>query len=266
MSEVRTLSYEQYRAADGVSKSDLDWIAPPRTPAHFKAREDGLITEEETPAMRFGALLHRCVLEPDTAADAFTVKPDDVDYRTKAGREWRDTQEKPIIAGEEADAINGIIASIRRHPRARLLIHTGESERCLFAEDSEGTLRKARADKLVSGDVLPDLKTCSSADMGELERSIWKYRYHVQAAYYLDLARLCGIDKTHFAFVCAEKAYPYAVAVYALESDAIEIGRRQYQRDLAVYRQCVEKDRWPSFPEAITPIGLPAWAYKMMEI
>jgi len=76
---------------------------------------------------------------------------------------------------------------------------------------------------------------------------------------------LLGMDKTEFLFVCVEKQPPYAVAVYALDQDAIEWGRKQYQRDLAAVRNCMSEDHWPSFTTDITTLGLPAWAQKQAE-
>ena len=49
---ILSLPEKQYREAEGISKSALDYIAPPRTPNHFKAYIDGLLRVETTPAMR----------------------------------------------------------------------------------------------------------------------------------------------------------------------------------------------------------------------
>jgi len=87
----------------------------------------------------------------------------------------------------------------------------------------------------------------------------------VQAAYYIDLCRLVGIDKSDFVFIVVEKEAPYATAVYSLSQEAIDLGRLEYQRDLAAVRECTEKNRWPGFTDEITVIGLPAWMQKQAE-
>jgi hypothetical protein len=43
---ILSLPEGQYRAAEGISKSSLDYIAQPRTPAHYKAYIDGLLRVE----------------------------------------------------------------------------------------------------------------------------------------------------------------------------------------------------------------------------
>jgi hypothetical protein len=50
-----------------------------------------------------------------------------------------------------------------------------------------------------------------------------------------------------------------------LSQEAIELGRAEYQRDLARVRDCTEKNHWPGFTEEITVIGLPAWMQKQAE-
>lgn len=261
--EVLTMVETAYRAAEGISKSDLDWIAPPRTPAHYRAKRDGLVESEQTPAMRLGSLVHRVILEPDSAA--FAVKPEGMNFATKEGKEWKASQTLPIITSEEAAMISGMKDAVHTHPMAKRVLHNAKTEQCLFATDSNGQLRKGRLDALVAGSIVPDLKTSVSADPGEFERSIGKFRYHVQAAYYVDLCNLVGLEKSDFVFIVVEKQPPYAVAVYTLDQDAIELGRLEYRRDLAAVRECESKGIWPGFTEEITRIGLPAWMQKQAE-
>lgn len=262
---ILTLSEEQYRASEGISNSDLSWIAPPRTPAHYRAKKDGLIPAMTTPAMRMGSLVHRAVLEPDTMGE-FVTRPESIDYRTKDGKAWRDDNaDKIILSHDDACTIGAIVDSVWSHPIAKRIFKNAQTEQCIFAEDADGMIRKGRLDALVEGSSIPDLKTSASADPQEFEKSIGKFRYHVQAAYYLDLCALVGIDKRDFVFVVVEKEAPYAVAVYSLDEDAIRLGRMEYQRDLAAVRNCTAQNHWPAFPPDIRVIGLPAFMRKQVE-
>jgi hypothetical protein len=262
---ILTLPEEQYRASEAISKSDLDWIAPPRTPSHYRAKKDGLIASIATPAMKMGALVHRAVLEPDTMSE-FVTRPEGLDFRSKEGKAWRDDNaNKTILTHDEAATIASIVDSVWSHPVAKRIFKGAKTEQCLFAEDSEGMVRKARLDALVEGSIVPDLKTAACADAQEFEKSIGKFRYHVQAAYYLDICNLLGIEKRDFVFVVVEKEPPFAVAVYSLDEDAIRLGRMEYQRDLNMVRDCMESDEWPAFPHDIRVIGLPAYIRKQVE-
>ena len=263
---ILSLPEGQYRAAEGISKSLLDWIAPPRTPAHFKAKVSGLIADEQTPAMRLGSMIHRAILEPETVAGAWVVKPEGMTFTTKEGKEWKAAQTLPIITSQEADTISGMRDSVHAHPAVKRVLANARTEVSLFANGEDGVLRKARIDALPEGgNVIVDIKSCQSADPDLMAKSVVAYRYDVQAAYYLDICKLLGIDKSEFLFVCVEKLPPYAVAVYALDQDAISWGRMQYQRDLALIKDCEAKDHWPSFTQDITTLALPAWAQKQVD-
>jgi exodeoxyribonuclease VIII len=264
---ILSMPAEQYRAAEGISKSDLDWIAPPRTPAHYKAKRDGLIVREETPAMRLGTLTHRAILEPESLSGAFVTVPTNLDLRTVKGKEWKQSvSDTPIITEAEATAIQGMLKSVWANPKAARLLKGARTEVCLFAEDSNGTLLKGRLDALPSaGNAIVDLKTAASADPQEFERSLGKYAYHKQGAFYLKLCRLLGLPMEHFVFIVVEKVPPYAVAIYSLDDEAIRLGNLEIARDLAAVRECEASGKWPSFGDEITNISLPAWMLKSLE-
>lgn len=262
---ILSLTEEQYRASEAISKSDLDWIAPPRTPAHYKAKKDELNVQPRTPAMMLGSLIHRAVLEPDTMSD-FVTRPEGMDFRSKEGKAWRDSNVgKTVLSHEEAAQVRDMVDAVWSHPVAKRVFKDAATEVCLFAEDKDGMQRKGRLDAMIKGNAVPDLKTAFSADAMEFEKSIGKYRYHVQAAYYIDLCNLLDMEKSEFLYVVVEKEPPYAVAVYSLDDDAIRLGRMEYQRDLLAVRQCMESGKWPAFADEIREISLPLWMRKQVE-
>lgn len=144
-------------------------------------------------------------------------------------------------------------------------------------------------------DIIGDLKTTEDASPEGFAKSIANWRYDVQHAYYMDGTRLaleqgkcnppqegkaelsvywtdpvtgvlcrCRPDfwrgyPKHFAFIAVEKKPPYAVGVYVLDSEGVEIGRAQYQHDLRVYAECVRTGVWPGYGDKIQTISLPAW-------
>lgn len=267
MNGIHSMSWEQYAKADGVSKSALDWIAPPYTPAHFKARFiDGTLLDEETPAKRLGTLTHRCILEPESISGAFHIKPEDMSFATKEGKAWKaDHSDRPIIAHDEAGAINAMADAVWSHPMAKRLLTGGEFERSLFATDADGILRKGRLDALTAGNIIPDLKTVTSTDLEWVEKQIDACGWYRQAAYYLDLCKLLGMDKAAFVLVCVEKTAPFDVCCYEVAAEVIEIGRRTYQRDLALLNHCRAENEWPGRSRKIESAGLPGWKMKQLE-
>lgn len=257
---MRSLSQSEYRAENGIAKSDLDHIAPPKTPAHYKAHKDGLLTREETPAMRFGSILHTAVLEP--AQLDLVCKPQGFDARTKEGKAWlAENTNRAVVSQDELVAITTIERNVRKHPVASRLLKEGGAELSLFAHNKHGQLLKCRPDFLPSkGNVLVDVKTTACADYDAFSKSIYSYRYHVQAAYYLHICSILGLPYTAFVFIAVEKVAPFSVVTYQIDDDAIEQGRAEFQRDLALIRHCESTGDWPGYPDELLPISLPEWA------
>lgn len=265
---ILSMPAEQYRNADGVSKSDLDWITPPNTPAHFRAHKDGLIVEEETDAMRIGSITHRMILEPDTIEGAYNIRPDGMKFTTKEGKEWQAAHsDKPIVSYEHHVGVGCMREAVWRHPVAKRLLSGAQTEQSLFAQDDNGIVRKARLDCIPkSGNALVDLKTCASADPEKFGKAVHDLRYHCQAAWYLRLAKLCELERSEFVFICVEKDPPYCVACYTLEPQAMELGSRLIMADYQLYLNCVESGEWPGYPNFIGSIGVPAYVYRQFGI
>lgn len=265
LSGIHEMTADTYHKSAGVSKSMLDQIAAPKTPAHFRAYMDEP-RPEPTEAMKFGTVLHAALLQPDTM-DSVVVRPEGLDGRTKIGKEWLAANEsKTILFPDQHKAIQRMVDNVWKHPVAKRLLTGSDFERSLFATDESGILRKGRLDVLTkAGNILPDVKTCESAAPDDFEKSVFNYRYFVQAAYYLDLCQMVGIDKGHFVFIAVEKVAPYLVAVHEIDPIIVDAGRKIYQRDLTLYRECMDSGEWPGYPTTVGLISVPLWARKTLE-
>lgn len=258
------MSNAEYHAHPSISKSGLDRID--QSPAHYKA----WLSEPRTttPALTFGSACHNYVLERETFKDRYAVAPSGIDRRTKAGKElWEsfisESAGRDIITAEYVNKLASIRISILAHPVAsELLDHdSGKAEVSVFGE-LENVAVKCRPDWLRDDGILLDLKTTDNAGPSAFSRSVAKYRYHVQAAFYSDLLHLVtGEPIKAFVFVAVEKSPPYAVGVYELDADSIEAGRDDYRRNLATYRQCLESGVWPAYSSEIETLTLPRWAF-----
>lgn len=266
---VESMAFEEYVKSPGVSVSALKYISPPEfTPAHFKAKFlDGEMPDEDTEAKDWGRIFHRLVLEESTMQKAFHIKPEGMSFSTKEGKAWRaEHQDRPILAEATAEALKKMRDSVWRHPAARALLTGARTEVCLFAEDESGMLRKGRVDAIPSGgNALVDLKSIKAIDDKTVREAITKRRYFVQGPAYLDLARLCGIEREVFVFIFVEKTPPYLVSVRPLDEFAEAAGRKIMQADLARLRHCRETDTWPGDPNDGADVGLSEWTQRQME-
>lgn len=253
------LSNAAYHALDAVGKSDLDKIA--RSPLHWKKAE-----REETAAMRIGSAVHCAVLEPERFSTEYVVAPA-IDKRTKAGKEaWAEFEAanagKTVLSLEDGAVCLQIQDAIRAHPTASSYLRTGQPEVSALWQDREFAVRcRARYDWLTADSVVLDLKTTQDASPAAFARSCAQFRYHVQAAWYQESYLQATNDLLlGFIFIAVEKSAPYAVALYELDAEAVELGRRLARRDLARYANAREFDIWPGYAETVQPLSLPRWA------
>lgn len=253
------ISMAAYRAADGISQTDLKQVGI--SPHHYLSA----ITEdkpEPTDAQVIGTIIHSAVLENDLSG--FVVAPKDYDGRTSEGKKWKATQTKPVIDSDVKKNIDGMILSVKNHSMASRLLYGDQAKREVCAwkvHEPTGLLRKARADVLTQDKkemtTIVDLKSVQRAGAKEAEfsKSIFNWGYEVQAAWYLDI-----FEASFWCFVVVEKLPPYAVACYALSPESIAIGRGKYERYLATIKQCRDSGVWPAYGNELTTISLPEWA------
>lgn len=273
----------EYHGGLGISKSGLDIIA--RSPMHYQFSRQAANDSEPTAAMRIGTAAHTLILEPENFAAEYAVAPEGIDRRTKEGKQlWADFQAeadgKIVLKGEEMDQLEGMRDAVMAHPAAHQLLTgcAGAAELSAYWNDPEtGALCRCRPDFWRTDGVLVDLKTTDDASPDGFAMSVQKFRYHVQAPFYLDGCRQAiehgGEDlpitpgaPTAFVFIAVEKKPPHAVAVYALDFDSLEIGREEYQRDLQTYAECTAADNWPAYGEQIQRLGLPEWRLRREEL
>jgi len=73
--------------------------------------------------------------------------------------------------------------------------------------------------------------------------------YHYQGAIYLDAYNAaCPDDERNtFYHVVSESEPPYEPAKRFMSEEFVAAGRMQYQRDLALYCQCLVNNVWPGY-------------------
>ena len=257
-----------YHAHPAISKSHLDLIA--RSPLHYWARyiDPNRVAPEPSPQMRLGTALHTHVLELSRWDEEIAVAPGDINRRTKEGREqWAAFEaaaaKKTVITADDAEQVMAMGRAIMRHPAAAMLLGLpGKPETThMWTDATTGLQCKCRPDWLIDdGSIVVDLKTTKSARVQDFKRSVAEYRYHCQAAWYLNgLEAASGRRPEQFIFICVETTAPYAVAVYAADAEMVDRGHQQAMRDLARLAECRAANHWPSYSEQIEMLSLPGW-------
>jgi hypothetical protein len=249
-----------------LSSSGAKLLLPPSCPARYRYERDH--PPPPKPEYDVGHAAHHLVLGDD-GPDVVVI--DAEDWRTKAARDQRDAAHAagatPLLRADY-ERVRAMAAALLEHRIAAALFRPGHGapERSMFWTDARtGVWRRARVDWLPdpgnSRLVIPDYKTTVSAAPEAIQRAIYNFGYHVQAAWYLDAAAALGLDvDAVFVFVFQEKVPPYLVTVAQPDTAALRVGYDLGRRAIDTYRECVALDRWPGYSDDVELIGLPAWA------
>lgn len=261
MSDIQQIPFAEYVTLDALNASTLKAFRDSAL-AGAAYCEKGLRT---TAAMRLGRALHEYMDDEAAFRDnAVTVKG----LRPGSGVEKFEAAEaehpdRIVLAETWADDIAGMVASIKRHPKAsKLLALPTEREATVVWDDPDiGVRCKMRIDRLYPGVGCVDWKTCSDFSKAGIGRAIANFAYHMQAAWYIRGMHIgLGIEQPDFGFVFVDSSYPYEVAVVDLPPETIEQG----------WAEClIAADRWkkwtatghaPCRCEGVMTVGLPGWA------
>lgn len=244
-------------------------LLSPSCPAKFRWWADN--GQQSTPDFDFGHAAHKLVL--GRGQEITVIEADS--WRTKAAQEAgkiaRAAGKIPLLetAWERAQAMEAVL---RAHPEAGPLFEpgTGDPEQSLFWRDGEfGLWRRARPDWVphwrgTGGRlVLPDYKTCASAELEALSKAMDQHGYEQQAAWYCDGAEALGLsplDTTAFLLVCQEKTPPYVITIVQPDVVAMRRGRMRNRLAMSVYRDCAETGVWPAYSDKVEPLPLPVWS------
>ena len=258
-----------YHRHSAVSKSHLDQVA--RSPLHYWARylDPNRIEPEPTAAMLVGSAVHTHVLELDQWDARYAMAPESIDRRTKQGKaEWEvfttAATGRTVLSRTDAELVMRMGHAVYSHPAAAMLLKQlpGKAETTHMWDDAATGLQcKCRPDWLTDdGSLIIDLKTTEDASPAGFRKSIANWRYHVQAAWYLNgIEQATGTRPDQFIFICVEKKAPFAVAVYAADAEMIQIGNEAAARDLDVLATCKAAGAWPGYSDQIETINLPGW-------
>ena len=277
LTELPRLTNGQYHGGKAVSKSQLDIIH--QSPAHYHYRYlSGEYKPTTTPTLEFGSMVHSYVLEFDKFFSEYTRVPDNAPRRpTKAQLEAKKPSDKTLEAiawWEQFDAENkgrktvdnddlaalyAIRQSILANKTARKLLADGIAESSVyFTEPETGIDCRVRPDWYSAKDFIVDLKTTQSAAPRAFGYSAAKYRYHVQAAMYMDaMYHSFGVYPAGFVFIAVEKEPPYVTACYLATPSMLDAGGNAYLADLRKLKECQQSGEWPAFGDGLMDLRFP---------
>ena len=259
-----------------LSQSGAKKLLAPGCPAIFdwERRHPSPPTSD----MEMGTIVHAMLLGTPQPASVHDFR----DWTTKAAKEARaaarDAGKIPVLLHKYAE-LEAIAQAVLDDDECAGLLAEGDSEVSVFWQDPEfGTWCRGRIDRLTWFDGQPaivDLKTTSDSSPESFAKSIDKFGYYLQDAWYRDgLAQLLGCDwqDVEFVFVTVPTDPPYLPMAYRLEAldvpdpwHDVLLGRQRNRMAREIYRDCTQAGVWPKWSRDITPLSLPGYARRRIE-
>lgn len=265
------MTEREYRASDGVSRTELWRIK--ESPEKFKWAQEH--PEEPTPALIFGTLVHKMLLEPETFGEEFVIAPE-IDRRTKDGKEaysrfLADSDGKAIVSQSDYAKAAEMVNALNALEYVGKLLDGDREMPIRWYDDLTEELCKCRLDCLTyiaDKPVIIDYKTATDASTDSFIRTAINYGYDFQAGMYCEgVEKNTGIKPT-FVFIVQEKTAPYAVNIMQADELMVKRGYDIFRELIGIYHDCKQTGNWYGYLgkyNIINNLALPAWLAKEIE-
>lgn len=228
--------------------------------AHYRAARDGERTMVPTDAMVLGTAMHTAFLEPDEAAQRIAV------WRggARRGKDWEEFKfaysTRILLTENQETQLNGMVASLRRHPEVRAWQDKIEDVEVACVGDVCGFKMKGRCDALTAAPLI-DLKKVADGSAYKVIRAVEDFGYHLQAWIYCQLFK-----RERFMLICVEDEPPYDVIPYEFSPAYFRSGERQAKQLIERVMECEAKGEWPGRSSKPVLLEPPQWSLPEVEI
>jgi len=240
------------------------WFNHPRLNPNFKL-------EEDEPKFDIGRAAHPLLLEGlDNAA---IINADD--WRKKETKQERDLARKegkiPLLASQYLRVSEMVKVAEKqiigcKELGINHLYGSGQAELSYFWEE-DGIWIRSRPDWISQDKILIlDYKTTqASANPNEVARAIISNGYDIQASLALRAVKAINKIEPKFVFVFQETEEPYLCSFVGLPPQFLEMGKQKVEYGIFLWRECLERNEWPGYPNQVAWIESPAWALAQWE-
>lgn len=280
------LPFDDYLRINAVSAGVLNTLTErcPRA-AWFDSYLNPAPVRETSDEMDIGTIAHSIVLEGHSDGVAI-IDPNDypaarggaipTGWTNQAIRTARDEARAagkiPILKTRFGE-IETIVGSVRAYieslrdsePAIWRLFQPegGASELTMVWSDRIGPTCKIRHDRIsAANDLVVDLKfTSISAEPDAWSRILVREGHYARAAFYRrGVKALTGVEPDYVFMVC-ETSPPYLCSLIGVDPAGYELGRSRVEYGLRLWRDCVERDSWPAYPNRVCYPDIPSWEF-----
>tara|TARA_Y100001973_G_C5198248_1_gene335804 strand:+ start:2232 stop:3077 length:846 start_codon:yes stop_codon:yes gene_type:complete len=264
MYQPLVISSSEYHSHPNDSSSNVRAILD-NDKKYILQKEGGSITESK--ALVEGTVVHTYFGERDLMWEQYVLRPDGLSFSTKEGKAWKAEEAKgrTILDSEWGYKLEKMEESFNASPAKDLYTDDGLKEKSFFWEDLHEINCKCRPD-WISKDykTLIDLKTTVSAEPRAFKRSIQKYRYDIQAAFYMrGIEMSTGVKPENFYFIAMEKVAPFCIGVYRIAPLWLSIGWNEVEEALFRINSLKERGMKPiDYTPEVMDLNPPTWMNK----
>lgn len=249
-----------YFARKDLSKSAIDLLL--ECPAMYKAWLDDDEEKKDSAALSFGSLTHLLTLQPELFGSQYAIQ--ELPLTTKEGKAWRASLPEGVELVKVGDYEKAqlMAEAVRDHPQAKMLFQNYVAEEAIYWT-LDGVPCKAKPDivsEINGRRFLADLKTTESANPEAIRKSIAKWGYHRQAAWYLSGMEAVGKPCDEFIFIFVDKNAPHLVTMCMLDEEALSQGMQECLRAVETLKECQATNSWPCYTRDIITLSLHKWA------
>jgi len=233
---VHIMSNKEYHEHSAISSTTLGYMD--ESFVHFDNRK---LFKFGSKAMNLGTAFHTLTLEPEKFEEEFAIEPINAPKNTTIGKQkWEYFEEtlngRTAISNDDYEKAK-VMANNARVIGESLFNKTAQVEHSFIVTDPEtGLLLKCRPDFLVSNEgILIDLKSTANADEYELKKSISKYEYVRQLAFYIKVLEIAGINIKIAALFFTPTTAPHMPKIRYVDQRKIDEARQDIDTMLKSY-------------------------------
>ena len=248
--------------------------------------------KDRTDAMRLGTAFHTATLEPDRLADEFvepepcsgvikssgktcgamSAKPHgDEDAPTwlcgRHNKGMGEPLEVETLPPSQRVSLGHMLTSTLRYQDAARLLDLPGSRELSIIYNRDGLMYKARIDMYATsaGGILGDIKTCPDPTLEGFGRKVFTMGYLRQLAKYRRALRTVDMPVAYASIIAVQSVIPYAVRVYDVPEELLDLGEEDLDRLDAEYRRRSESNNWIGNDGKAVELEMPAWAVQRIE-
>lgn len=251
MAVIKDLSMKAYGEIAALRSSDLKTFAI--SPAHYKHSKSK--PQEDNTNLAMGSAVHTLILEPDKFEGEFAVYRA---HKTRCQAYYAVASSNPskiFLLQSEYETVMRIAESVRNKKHVMDIINPCDKELSITGKVGD-VFCKARFDGFDSSiNRAIDLKTTGKSAT-QFRRAIWDFGYHLSNAFYEMVAETNAMFVKDFVYIVIEKEPPYEVLLTTIDREWIDLARKEVERCLTQFSECLKTNVWPGYSTEIQEIKL----------